>query len=337
MWLRSRRELLSVPAAGVTLGLVSTAQGAASLPGPGGLNEKILSAVRALPGAKALQIWSPGDVDCPAWGVSLNPGHALFCGSAFKVFVLAEFLRQAEATGLAPALDTEWRLDESIWSPISPVFNPPYLKGRVRALTALQAMIARSDNTGTDMALLHTGVDAVRDFVRAIGLGSARIPTSTRQFVAYLLGVRDYQHITWDELIRLLDSDAPFVNPIINDVETMACSPHDFVLFYSRALQGAFFRDKATLARFRSILMLADAIPLAIPLGVTAFMKGGSIDAKPQHALSIAGGCYFPHRWVYFGLTVNWRADSDGPGETGPLFGKTALDIFTWIQEALGT
>jgi beta-lactamase class A len=80
----------------------------------------------------------------------------------------------------------------------------------------------------------------------------------------------------------------------------MVSSASDFVSFYSRGLQGAFFKNAATLEQFRAILMTADAIPQVIPLGATGFAKGGQINAGGFNALCIAGGMYFPDRWVLF-------------------------------------
>jgi beta-lactamase class A len=72
----------------------------------------------------------------------------------------------------------------------------------------------------------------------------------------------------------------------------MASTPYDFVSFYSRALQGKFFSNAATLNEFLAILSRADAIRDVIPLGASAFVKGGAIDVNPFHALSLAGGVY---------------------------------------------
>ena len=79
-------------------------------------------------------------------------------------------------------------LDESVWSLSSTVFNPPRLSGVVSYLTALEAMISHSDNTATDMAINHVGVETIRDFIVSIGLHGTRIPNSTRQYLAYIFG-----------------------------------------------------------------------------------------------------------------------------------------------------
>jgi beta-lactamase class A len=306
----------------------------------GSLARRIVAEFRRLPGRKGLKIFAPGGDRDQDFEVAVRPQTALFCASSFKGLVLAEYLRQVES-GEA-ALDEQLDLDESVWSPGAAVFNPPELSGKVTTLTTLEAMISRSDNTATDMALKRISADRVREFIASIGLHNARIPTSTRQFFGYILGFPQWETITWDEVIELLENDPYPPNPIINDVITMAVSPDDFVSFYSRALQGEFFEKPETLFTFRSVLALADAIPLSFPLGVNAFAKGGSIDTEGEpegeHAISLAGGAYIPDRWVYFSLIINW---TDGEGgvvaDVLPEFTERSTKIFTWIRDELGS
>ena len=80
----------------------------------------------------------------------------------------------------------------------------------------------------------------------------------------------------------------------------MASSADDLVAYYSASLQGAFFANPATLTQFREILAMGGAIWLVpLPLGVSAFAKGGSIDVPGFHAVCVAGGMFFDDRWVY--------------------------------------
>jgi hypothetical protein len=93
-----------------------------------GLSAEIIEAFGPVPGTKALHVWAPPDAGRPAWSVSLDADQELFIASAFKVFVLAEYLRQAE-DALDPTSDTplsvqlnsqlaeEWTLDEAVFSP----------------------------------------------------------------------------------------------------------------------------------------------------------------------------------------------------------------------------
>ena len=225
-------------------------------------------------------------------------------------------------------------LDERVFCPSSPVFNPPDLFGLVSTRTALDAMIARSDNTATDMILNQVGHQRVQAFVDAIGLRATPIPSSLRQLVAYDAGFADWQTITWEQLTGESPTGSP--HPILNDVITMASTPDDLVSFFSRALQGEFFRFPETLAVFRAILSTADAIAATMPLGVSAFGKGGSFALNQEYALSFAGGMYVPDRWVYFSLIINWTDAEAGPlTEVQPPFVAAGRTIFTLVRDRL--
>src|SRR4029453_6506011 len=92
-----------------------------------GLSQEILEAFKDLPGQRGLKLWAPPDAGRPAWSAESNPDQQFFIASAFKGFVLAEYLRQAEGaldphskTPLAAQLDAllarELTLDESVYS-----------------------------------------------------------------------------------------------------------------------------------------------------------------------------------------------------------------------------
>jgi beta-lactamase class A len=333
----SRRLFLSSAAAGAALA-AWPAGAAAAATSHAGLARRIALEFNRLPGRKGLKIWAPGQQRDGDFLATIAPDTALFCASSFKAFVLGEYLRQMEAgqTTLGELLP----VDERVWSLGAPVLTPlpGTVSGQYQALSTLQAMISRSDNTATDMALARIGADRVRQFIASIGLQNTRIPNSTRQFFAYVGGAANWQTIGFAELLALIQSDAPPAHRIVNDVQTMAVSPHDFVSYYSRALQGQFFQRDETLQTFRSVLALADAIPLTMPLGVNAFMKGGSIDFGGEHTLSIAGGVFVPpRRWAYYSLMINWLDGEGGDvAEVQAPFTATCKRIFTWLAEALG-
>ena len=103
--------------------------------------------------------------------------------------MLCEALRQADSPAVTETIASrQLALDQSVWSPDAPSFNPPYLTGKVSERTTLEAMITHSDNTATDMALKLAGPGNVRRFIASIGLRSTMIPDSTRIFLGYLLG-----------------------------------------------------------------------------------------------------------------------------------------------------
>ena len=138
-----------------------------------------------------------------------------------------------------------------------------------------------------------------------------------------MFGDPDWRNLTWVELLPLVN-DTPYPPRFaLNDEITMASSANDLVSFYARALSGEIFRYSETLAAFRTILSLKDEIAQIFPLGVNAFVKGGSLDAFSDHVLSAAGGMYAAQRWVYFAVILNWNdaeAGTDGgaPAQWAP-------------------
>ena len=298
------------------------------------LATEIVGLFEPLPGTKSIKILAPATHNRREFASELNPGLPLFCASSFKGYVLCEALRHNEASN-GDLARTELKLDESVWSLDSEVFNPPHLSGLVSHRTALEAMVSHSDNTGADMVLKHIGADNVRSFVAGIGLRHTRIPNSTRQFLGYIFGVPNWNKTSWDEAVAAAKRGGPLAHPPINDVQTMVSSASDFVSFYSRALQGTFFKNAATLREFRAILMIADAIPQVIPLGATGFAKGGQINVGGFNALCLTGGMYFPDRWVYFATMINWK--SIDPGRTMSAFEMAVAQAFMRVKKALGS
>lgn len=305
---------------------------------------RIVDLFQTLPGMKALKIVSTGSGRKPGFQVTLNPNDGLFCASAFKVFVLAEFLRMVEAgeaslTELLPVDDRVWTLGAPVLTP-GPLLTPPgAVSGQIISRTALDAMITHSDNTATDIMLKRVGADRVRQFIASIGLYNARIPNSTRQFFGYISGDPQWQTLTFQRLLTDNQKDPFPANPIINDVQTMAVSPSDFVSFYSRALQGEFFTSPNTLTTFRAILSKPDVISRVMPLGVNGFLKGGSIDFNGEHALSLAGGMFVPRsRWVYFGMIINWTdAEGGTVDDEIPQLVDVTGQIFSSLRDAFGS
>jgi beta-lactamase class A len=267
--------------------------------------------------------------------VELNAKRRMFAASTLKAVILCERLRQLDSADIERKIrEHELPLDKSVWSPGSEIFNPPDLSGLVSERTAMEAMVIHSDNTATDMALKAAGADKVRAFIASIGLRKTMIPDSTRVLAAYLVGAPNYKTITWDELIAI--PPGPLAHPFLNDVETLASSPDDLVSFFSRALQGVFFSHHETLFQFRRILLLGDISYLVpFPLGLSVFGKAGYTDIPGSHARSIAGGVYFPNRWVYFSMVLNWDAEEADDGETVKAFYGAIHKAIVLLQHRL--
>src|SRR4051794_1591950 len=301
------------------------------------LAKEILDMFYKLPDRKAFKIWAPATGNNPEFLVQLNAGQQLFAASTLKAIILCERLRQLDSQSVEQKIEEhEIALDKSVWSPGSTIFNPPDLSGLVNERTAMEAMMIHSDNTATDMVLKQASPAAVRKFIAAIGLKKTKIPDSTRILAGYLLGAPNYKTITWDELIAL--PPGPLAHPFLNDVETLASSPDDLVSFFSRALQGQFFSHQETLFQFRRILLLGDINYLVpFPLGLSVFGKAGYADAPGAHARSIAGAVYFPNRWAYFSMALNWDAEqAEDPETVNAFYGAIRKSIGS-LQKCLSS
>ena len=333
---RSRREFLAgaagaAAAVGVgPLALPTMAEGKDQVS-----PQVILALFKSLPGDVAIKIHAPASNGKPEFLVESNSSKQMFVGSAIKTFVLCEALRQADSPQVVKTLTAQQlALDASVWSLDSATFNPPNLIGKVSERTALEAMIVHSDNTGTDMCLKHVGPYKVREFIATAGLNSVMVPESTRVFFGYLLGAKNYKAFTWEEIGAAANQS--IVNSPMNKVESLAASADDFVSYYARALQGQFFHNKETLNEFRRILSIGDAIWLVpLPLGVSAFVKGGSIDVPGYHALCVPGGMLFDDRWVYFCLTINWDAAAETDPNTVGAFAAAASRALALVKDGL--
>lgn len=300
-----------------------------------GLEAEIQRLFEDLPDRKSFKIWAPRAGRAPEFLAELNENQRLFSASANKAFILCERLRQLDSPDIEERLVThELELDRNVWSLGSVVFNPPDLTGLVSERTAMEAMIVHSDNTATDMILREATAQSVRRFIAAIGAKNTLIPDSTRALAGYLLGAPDYKTITWEELIAL---NVSFAHPPLNNVQTFASSAHDLASFYAQALPGRFFRDRQTLRQFRRILSLGDITDLVqFPIGINAFGKAGYFDAPGNHARCIAGGMYFPDRWVYFATILNWdEAEVDDP-ETVKAYFRATRGAIELVRRALG-
>jgi beta-lactamase class A len=333
--LHSRREFMAATAA-ATLGTLPLELPAQTPEEKAGVSsEEILAVFKGLPGDVAVKIHAPAVDGKPEFLVESNASKPMFVGSAIKTFILCEALRQADSPTVVQTLKAkQLSLDASVWSVDSATFNPPNLIGKVSQRTALEAMILHSDNTATDMSIKQVGPDKVREFIASIGLKNTMIPDSTRSLFGYLLGAKDPKAFSWDDLGSATNSQ--IVNSPMNKVETMASTADDFVSYYSRALHGDFFKNKETSNEFRRILASSDAIwLLPLPLGVSAFVKGGSIDVAGFHAVCAPGGMFFDDRWVYFFLAINWYAKAVSDVETASAFAAAGSRALTLVKEKL--
>jgi beta-lactamase class A len=299
------------------------------------LSSNVLRVFQTVPGTTSLKIWAPATHGHELL-IEYNASQRLFVGSAIKPFVLCERLRQLDSTDVVAKLSqNQLKLDSSVWMSDSRSLNPPKLSGFVTERAAMEAMIMHSDNTATDVEIAQAGREHVQSFLASAGLANSFIPDSTRIFFGYLLGAPNYKKYSWEQLSASPD-DAPILHPPLNDVETLASSSDDLVSFYSRSLQGEFFKKEQTVSEFRRILTLADAISsVPFPLGVTAFAKGGSIDVVGYHALCVAGAMFFSDRWLYFSTIINWNAPEARDPATASRFVTAVRQILQLVKSGL--
>ena len=268
----------------------------------------MLEGFLALPGTKSAQV----DVDTAEspWRATFQPHEPLFCGSCFKTFVLAAYLQEVEA-GRADE-NEQLDIDDDVRSPGGSMFEN--LNGTTAARNVLEAMIAHSDNTATDVAMKRIGAERVRSFIAGAGLSKVRIPDSTRRFFSYVAGASAAEDLGWKGLREVLQDQNPdtakFRTPL-NDVSTMAAPADELVAYYKRALAGEFFEKPETLREFKRIQAMADSIAVVAPADTPCYMKGGSIDWNGFHCMASAGQMIVRGTPVTFALTLNWR-DSDG-------------------------
>lgn len=265
------------------------------------------------------------------WQASHRPATRLFVGSAVKTFILAQYLRDVEAGRLAE--DTQMAIDDSVRSLGSPVFFK--LTGTTPAVSVLEAMIAHSDNTATDVAMAAVGADRVRALVAQAGLKQTQIPESTRRLFSYLAGAPEGEDIGWAGVQRLVEAPKD-PRPALNDRQTMASTAEDMVSWYRQALAGAFFQKAATLVEFKRIQAMADALVHVVPPDTPVYGKGGSIDWEGFHCFCLPGQMVVGKVPITFCFTINWTGAADGVGAIFQSYKTAIAEVLQEAAQAVG-
>ncbi|MCW5737972.1 MAG: serine hydrolase [Enhydrobacter sp.] len=309
----------------VAVPLVSRAQGTAG-------NARLQAAVErfaALPSASCLLV---ADQPGKQWQVSHQPTARLFVGSAIKTFILAQYLRDVEAGRLAE--NTQVTIDDSVRSPSSPVFLK--LTGTTPAVSVLEAMIAHSDNTATDVAMAAVGPYRVRALIAQAGLKQTQVPDSTRRLFSYLAGAPVGADVGWSDMQRLLEASSTGARPALNDRVTMASTAEDMVSWYRQALAGRFFEKPGTLVEFKRIQAMADALVHVVPADTPAYGKGGSIDWQNFHCFCLAGQMIVGRAPVTFCFTINWTGPAEGVGTIFQSYKTAVAELLGEAAQAVG-
>jgi beta-lactamase class A len=305
-----RRRLLAISASAVVIS-ATTAQAETRTP------ERVQEAVARfvkLPGRTSCLV--AAEHPTAPWQVGHDAKARLFVGSAVKTFILAQVLREVEAGRLSE--NEQVAIDDKVRSLSSPVFLN--LSGTTTRRSVLEAMIAHSDNTATDISIASVGPASIRALIKDAGMTATQIPESTRRLFSYIAGAPESVDLGWDGVQQAVAGKLPGKpRPPLNDHETMASSADDLVRWYQQALRGAFFKKPETLVEFKRIQAMADALPLIVPADIAAYGKGGSIDWRDFHCLAVAGQMVVERTPVTFCFTVNW----DGPNDSIPTMMKS--------------
>nr|WP_314075623.1 serine hydrolase [uncultured Roseococcus sp.] len=300
--IRRRRAFLATP---LLLPAGALAQGV-----PVNATEEAMTAFAALPGtvSAALAVDDPSG----AWQLGHHPDRPLFVGSVLKTFILAAYLLKVQDAGLT--LAEPLAVNDEVRSLVSPVLGE--LTGRMPARSVLEAMIAHSDNTATDIALKKIGVEAVREAIARVPLNGVRLAASTRRMFSYLAGAAPGQDLGWAGMEAVNADRLPGpARGIMGEGETMVAPASTMVAWYRHVLSGRFFTSETALSEFRRISAMADALNIIVPPGIAAYGKGGSIVWNGENALSVAGQMVVRGVPASFCFSYNWPG---GPESVAP-------------------
>lgn len=277
-------------------------------------------------------------VDTPQspWSAAHGADRKLFVASGFKTFVLGQFLRDHEVARNGITESSPCEVSDRLRSSGSSVLGG--LTGTSNYRNALEAMIAHSDNTATDIALAQAEPDRVRALISQAGLSSTQIPTSTRRVFSYLAGAPVGVDLGWAGMLRMQNNEdlgfAPRTD-VINANESMLSSAADMTSWYQQVLTGKFFQKPATTQEFKRISSMADALWMVVPQDTIAFGKGGSIDWEDFHALCVAGQMRVKDVPVSFCFTLNWRGGTATSGSRTGEFGDITSKVLAAAAAAV--
>lgn len=248
------------------------------------------------------------DVPDSPWAASYFPERQLFVGSAIKTFILGQFLRDSEVSRNGITGDSTVEVSDLRRSPGGGVFEG--LTGTTHYRNVLEAMIAHSDNTATDIAIAQAEPARVRALIAEAGLAQTQIPDSTRMEFSYLAGAPLGVDIGWAGTQNFDGLGYTARSTVINPDVAMLSSPNDMVSWYQQALSGKFFAKPATLKEFKRISAMANAMPVIVPDDTVAYGKGGSIDWAGFHCICVAGQMRVRDVPVTFCFVLNWKSES---------------------------
>jgi hypothetical protein len=251
------------------------------------------------------------------WSIGQSQDIPLYTASAFKVFVLAECLRQWDNNELSPTEVLE--ITDEVKAFASKDDNMAFAKKppgtRVFLSYALEAMIGWSDNTATDMLLARVKPDRVREFLSGHNLQDVVIPDSLRRHFLQVYDKDPNGHYTYNELQEIAKGK-PIYSPFEVD-ERMAAPTSAFVKFYHEATAN-YFQAKGVRNMYNNILEKSEPAKFfrerLDPCPQHVWAKGGRLDLSPYHVCSLAGRIAFStneSHFLDFAFILNTNRDTD--------------------------
>jgi beta-lactamase class A len=300
-----RRTLLKLASGGLMLPAAAIARSNDKAPNPASI-EPLLDQFAALNKGNTtvtLDIRGPNRQQ----RLTRHGDQHLFVGSAVKTFILGRYLQEVEAGHLSE--DARLQVGPEVWSPGGNVFDN--VTGNLPARSVLEAMIAHSDNTATDMVIEAVGPSKIRETIAAAGLSKTLVPDSTRILFSYLNGAPNGQDAGWKGMQALMQGErfGQLRHPI-NTEQSMMSSADEMVHWYSHVLSGKLFKQQTTLNEFKRISAMADALPQILPPDIAGYGKGGSINWNNFYCFAMSGQMVIPDKHtVTFSFITNWEGE----------------------------
>ena len=228
-------------------------------------------------------------VESGEW-VGLNENRRFQLASVFKVPLLLTLFKQADLGRVS--LDDRVVLEGRMKTYGSGLLADmaPGLNLSVRDLALL--MMARSDNTATDILYGLVTPEAVSSAVAELGLKSTTIDMSTRQLILGYLGLDPAKPLTVEELSKLPPST--WTSPeVLERQKAFASSEHntstplEIGLLFEKCLKGEVV-DRATSDRIIDIMKVhtgAEVILRYLPMETPIARKGGSLERNGENTV----------------------------------------------------
>lgn len=245
------------------------------------------------------------------WSVGAKSDEQFNIASAFKVFIVAECLRQVENDLVT--LEDRLELTESVRVPDNCKSLSEYPDGSLIPIRQLlEAMISVSDNTATEMVMRRIGHENTLRMLRELGLTRTHFPASLRAMCAYAIG-SDPGIMYWELVKTCTAVKPPAMNRRAFDGEFgILSSPQDLVTFYQQAFSGRLFRKRVTVEIFKEIMHLEDtSFPFPWSPGVECYRKSGYLELPPYYASALAGITMSEGRQFHFAFCFNLEASND--------------------------